>query len=101
MANTNPNNQKLRDAMSAVCKAFNKLSAKLKGNACIHGCECLRRGLDKDEAGQIAAVDEAYPGIGAPGDWGYGTAQGDSWYKLLQVCDEVEKAASAGEVANG
>jgi hypothetical protein len=85
------NNAELRLAMSAVCMAFNQLTAERKGNACIHGVECLRRALDKSVIEQVGAVDESAKGIGAPGDWGYDTPQGKAWYQLLVVCDKADK----------
>jgi hypothetical protein len=97
-AEANPSffcNDTLRSAMRNVVEAFDKLSLKRKGESCIHGCACLRHNLNQKEEVQLAAVDEAYKGIGAPGDWGYNSEQGATWYQLLVLCSEIAKRRKA------
>lgn len=97
-AEANPSffcNVTLRSAMRNVVEAFDKLSLKRKGESCIHGCACLRHNLNQKEEMQLAAVDEAYKGIGAPGGWGYDSEQGKTWYQLLVLCGEIAESRKA------
>jgi hypothetical protein len=89
------NNETLRNAMRNVVLAFDNLSLESKGEACIHGVACLLHNLNQKEEVQLAAVDEAHKGIGAPGDWGYHTEQGTTWYQLLILCGEIKKSRKA------
>jgi len=52
----------------------------------------LRKAAGKPLADQLAAVDAAHEsGIGAPGDWGYGSERGKTWYACLRAADKAGK----------
>lgn len=71
----------------------------------VAGAHLLKKAAGGDEDAQVAAIMESYKGIGAPGDWGYETPRGKTWYALLQAydktMDEREAAADGEEASHG
>lgn len=112
-------NETLRDAMldvsDAFCPDIDDLESELESGAlsmletkaaamnilrdlteysAIHAAVNLRRAARLPLRMQLEAVDAAHKrGIGAPGDWGYGSDRGKAWYACLKAADKAEKEA--------
>ncbi len=79
------------DSVETMRDLFAKFIADMTEYGAMAGAHQLRKAAHAKEDDQVNAVMAAYKLIGAPGDFGYETPRGKTWYAVLRTYDAVLK----------
>lgn len=83
------------DSVETMRELLAEFIADMTEYGAMAGAHQLRKAAHAKEDDQVSAVMAAYKLIGAPGDFGYETRRGGTWYAVLQTYDAVLKERRA------